>query len=401
MNSDGLIVIGRLSYPSGNAPSNRVHLYCKALKQEKGFPFIINLHSTFIEPQHFNYLDRYEGVPFYYSQKTLMRENRSIMRNINKVKGLINSVVVVKRLKRKHNLKVMFYNTSVTEEVILFIFLKLMKISIIRDCSEAPFFIIQEKKAIKFNNLLLHLKLKLYDEIIVISDHLNKYFSTIFPQNKIYQIPILVDMERFSNCLNTRIDRKKIITYIGYMGGNKDGLDNLIEIMSIVKKKVNDARLELVGSAPKEDMLRLKNKVAALGLNDVVVFLGSKNIEEIPSILSNSDLLVLARPDNNQAKAGFPTKLGEYLASGKPVVITKTGEIPKYLIDNKSAYLAAPDDINNFADKVIFALNDENSEKIGANGYEVANKNFNYHLYGKEILDIIRNKNQLDGNKNS
>jgi glycosyltransferase involved in cell wall biosynthesis len=392
MKSDGLIVIGRLSYPSGNAPSNRVHLYCKALKQAKGFPFVINLHSIFTKPQPFNFLGRYEGVPFYYSQKTPMHENRFVMRTINKIKGLINSFVIIKRLKNKHNVKVLFYNTGVLNELIFFIFLKLMKISIIRDYSEAPLFIIQEKKAIKFNNFLLHLNLKLYDEIIVISDHLNKYFSAIFPKNKIYQIPILVDMERFSNCLNTRADRKKIITYIGYMSGNKDGLDNLVEVMSIVRKKVSDTRLELVGSGPDEDMLRLKNKIEALGLNDVVFFLGSKNIEEIPPILSNSDLLVLARPDNNQARAGFPTKLGEYLASGKPVVITKTGEIPKYLIDNKSAYLVSPDDINNFANKVIFALNDENSEKIGANGYEVANKNFNYSLYGKEILEIIRYK---------
>jgi glycosyltransferase involved in cell wall biosynthesis len=392
MNSDGLIVIGRLSYPSGNSPSNRVHLYCKALKEAKGFPFVINLNSTFTKPQPFNYLGRCEGVPFYYSQKTPIRHNKFIQRNINKIKGLINSFVIIRRLKKKHNVKVLFFCTSILNEVIFFLFLRLVKISTIRECNEAPLSTGQEKKASKFDNFLLHLRLKLWDEIIVISDHLNEYYSTIFPKNKIFQIPILVDMERFSNSLKTRVDRKKIITYIGYMGGNKDGIDNLIEAMAVVRKKVNDIRLELVGSAPKKDMLRLKNKTEALGLNDVVFFLGSKNTDEIPPILSNSDLLVLARPDNNQAKAGFPTKLGEYLASGKPVVITKTGEIPKYLIDNKSAYLAAPDDINNFAEKVIFALNDENAEKIGANGYEVANKYFNYHLYGKEIIEIIHNK---------
>lgn len=392
MNSEGLIVIGRLSYPSGSSPSNRVHLYCKALKEAKGFPFVINLHSTFTKPQPFNYLGRCEGIPFYYSQKTPIRHNKLIKRNINKIKGLINSCVIIRRLKKKHNVKVLFFSTSILDEVIFFLFLKVIKISIIRECNEAPFLIDKGKKESKFNNFLLHLRLKLWDEIIVISDYLNNYYSAIFPKNKIFQIPILVDMARFSNSLKTRIDGKKVITYIGYMGGNKDGLDNLIEVMSIVRKKVSDTRLQLVGSAPKEDLLLLKNKIDTLGLNDVVGFLGSKNNDEIPHILSNSDLLVLARPDNNQAKAGFPTKLGEYLASGKPVVITKTGEIPKYLIDNKSAYLAEPDDILNFAEKVIFALNDENAEKIGANGYEIADKNFNYHLYGKEIIEIIHNK---------
>ena len=102
--------------------------------------------------------------------------------------------------------------------------------------------------------------------------------------------------------------------------------------------------------------------------------------------------MVLARPNNSQAKAGFPTKLGEYLASSKPVVITKTGEIPKYLVDKQSAYLAEPDDVGDFAARVIFALEDVNAEKIGATGYEVANRNFNYKLYGKELLEIVRKK---------
>lgn len=391
MKSDGLIIIGRLSYPSGTAPSNRVHLYCKALKEANGFPFVINLHSTFNTQQNFNYLGRYEGVPFYYSQKTPLRETRFIQRNINKIKGLINAIVITKRLQIKYNIKVLFYATTFFDELIFFIFLKLMKISMIRDCSEAPLFIIHEKKAIKLNNFFLQLKFKMYDEIIVISDHLNNYYSSIFPINKIFQIPILVDMERFRYCIKSGTKAKKTITYTGYMGGNKDGLENLIEAMAMVRKKISNAQLKLVGSASKEDMIRLKNIVENLGLADFVFFSGPKRTDEIPAILGNSDVLVLARPNNNQARAGFPTKLGEYLASGKPVVITKTGEIPKYLIDCESAYLSEPDDINNFAEKVIFALNDENSKKIGAKGMEIANKNFNYKLYGKKILEIIQN----------
>ncbi|HUQ67127.1 MAG TPA: glycosyltransferase [Flavitalea sp.] len=392
MISDGLIVIGRLNYPSGSAPSNRVHLYCKALKEAKGFPFVINLHSTFTQPQTFNYLDRYEGVPFYYCQKTPLRKSKFIPRNISKIEGLISSFIVIRRLCRKYNMKVLFFSTSVFNEVTFFIFLKLMNIPIIKECNEAPLFVRQEKKSIGIDRFFLKLKTKMYGEIIVISDNLNKYYSEIFPKSNIYQIPILVDMERFSNLRNTRSDDNKEITYVGYMGGNKDGLGNLIEAMSIISQKANNARLNLVGSAPEKDILRLKSRIEALALRDVVHFLGSKTPDEIPLILANADLLVLARPNNNQAKAGFPTKLGEYLASAKPVVITRTGEIPKYLVDNRSAYLTEPDDVNGFAEKVLFALEDENAEKIGAAGYEIANRNFNYKLYGKELIQIIRKK---------
>ena len=174
------------------------------------------------------------------------------------------------------------------------------------------------------------------------------------------------------------------------MGGNKDGLEDLIEAMAIIKEKDRSTQLQLAGSAPKNDLLRLKNKIKNLNLDDTIFLLGRKNPEEIPCLLSNSDLLVLARPGNKQAEAGFPTKLGEYLASAKPVVITITGQIPKYLKDNISAYLAKPDDIEDFAEKVIFALSDKNSESIAKKGYEVAKENFSYKLYGKEILGMIQ-----------
>lgn len=393
MKNDGLIVIGRLSYPSASAPSNRVHLYCKALKEAKGFPFVINLDSSFNNPQQFNFIDRFEGVPFLYCQKITVRENKFIKRNLKKIKGILNSFLVIKRLKKNHNVKVLFYSTNIVQEVIFFIFLKLMKISIIRDCSEAPLFVRQEKKPVIIFNFFFRLKLKMYNEIIVISDYLYQYYSIFFPKNKIFQIPILVDLNRFINIKKTRMNGKKVITYVGNIIEDKDGIDDLIEAMALINSKERNTQLDLVGSVSKQDLAILKNQIKTLRLNNVVYFVGSKNTDQIPLILANSDILVLARPNNNQAKAGFPTKLGEYLASGKPVVITKTGEIPKYLKDNVSAYLAEPDNVNNFAERVIFALNDLYSDKIGKNGFEVANKNFNYILYGKEIVKIINNAN--------
>lgn len=386
---DALVVIGRLAYPSGTAPSNRVHLYCKALKKENGFPFIINLHSTFTKPQKFNYFGRHEGVPFFYAQKTPMREKRFLIRNINKSKGIFNTIFLLRKLKKRHHFKVLLFNTNFWDELFLFIFLKMMKIPIVRECNEIPSFV-DGKKFQSYHHFFLKLKMKMYNEIIVISDQLNSFYSSIFPKDKIIQIPILVDLDRFKN-VELREHSGQIITYIGYMGGNKDGIENLIAAMALVKKKNEKTTLQLVGSAPEKDMIRLKNKVKKLGLYDTVIFLGKKNAEEIPSILLNSDFLVLARPNSSQAKAGFPTKLGEYLACSKPVIITMTGEIPKYLTDKESAYLSEPDDIADFADKLVYALSDENAEKIGREGYKIASNNFNYQLYGRKLFDFLQN----------
>jgi glycosyltransferase involved in cell wall biosynthesis len=50
--------------------------------------------------------------------------------------------------------------------------------------------------------------------------------------------------------------------------------------------------------------------------------------DQIPAILQHASLLVLPRPESKQAQGGFPTKLGEYLATGNPVCSTRVGEIP-------------------------------------------------------------------------
>ena len=50
-------------------------------------------------------------------------------------------------------------------------------------------------------------------------------------------------------------------------------------------------------------------------------FTGRTSPEVMPQILTDASILALARPNNVQSQNGFPTKLGEYLATGNPVAI--------------------------------------------------------------------------------
>ena len=48
--------------------------------------------------------------------------------------------------------------------------------------------------------------------------------------------------------------------------------------------------------------------------------------------------------DDVRSTARFPTKIGEYLASGRPIVTTAVGEMPRYFEDGVTAFISAPDD---------------------------------------------------------
>jgi glycosyltransferase involved in cell wall biosynthesis len=107
--------------------------------------------------------------------------------------------------------------------------------------------------------------------------------------------------------------------------------------------------------------------------------------------MSRARCLVLPRPDSQQARAGFPTKLGEYLALGRPVVVTKVGEIPRFLEDGRTAYLVETGHVENFANKLREVFADrERAEKIGLAGKEVAKSCFDWRNHEGTFCEWMR-----------
>ena len=135
-----------------------------------------------------------------------------------------------------------------------------------------------------------------------------------------------------------------------------------------------------------------------LNLDNRVFYKGSVSRDEIPAIIMNAQLLVLPRPDSKQAQGGFPTKLGEYLATGNPVCATTVGEIPDYLVDGESVYFAEPGSVDSFADAMHRALrNPVLAKQVGVNGRKVAEECFNKDIQAKILYDFLLN---LQNNEN-
>ena len=129
------------------------------------------------------------------------------------------------------------------------------------------------------------------------------------------------------------------------------------------------------------------------GISNKVVFTGVVSIQDMPQLLKDAEALVLDRPDSIQAQCGFPTKLGEYLLTENPVIVTKVGDIPKFLTDGVSALLAEERNPEDFASKIEWVLSHkEEAAEIGKRGALVALKNFNCEIETKKIIDFIMKK---------
>lgn len=233
--------------------------------------------------------------------------------------------------------------------------------------------------------------LKYVDSILVITKCLEAYYKTLAPAKvKFMHLPMTVDSSRFSNISKNEKYKTPYIAYTGTYNNAKDGVDILIKAFSKIAHKYPLLHLYLAGFYH-YDVGMQKKIIADAGLDERVTYLGSLGKEEIPEFVSNAELLVLSRPDSRQAQGGFPTKLGEYLSTGKPVCVTKVGEIPDYLEDNVSVFMATPGDVDSFADAMNRALsNPEEAKIVGTNGKKVAETNFSTDVQTKRLVEFLK-----------
>ena len=232
--------------------------------------------------------------------------------------------------------------------------------------------------------------------LFVMTNALKEYYVSkgIDPKN-IEIINMTVDHSRFESLIKNNNER--YIVYCGNASNNKDGVDKLIESFSLISSKYPDVKLYIIGPKPKSDADFLNLQLAKkIGVVDKIIFTGSISSDEIPQYLVNAEICALERPNNKQATFGFPTKLGEYLLSKTPVVLTKVGDMPLFLEDNVSVVFSEPDNIEAFACRLDWALtHTEEVKSIGRKGYDVAMKQFNADIEAKKIINFVKCKSSV------
>lgn len=241
--------------------------------------------------------------------------------------------------------------------------------------------------------LLKHLYIKfhykLFDGLFVITQNLYLYFMEELKFAKpIIVVPMIVDIDRFGH--ETSLDNNTIV-FSGELDNEKEGLDLLIRAFHKVLKTHTGYTLNIYGKAVDERQENYyKSLISDLKIHNSVIMQGYKIRDEMTEILIGAKLLVFSRPPSLQATYGFSTKLGEYLATGKPVVATKIGEIELFLKDRKNAFLCDPyvdsiaETICNILDDYDFAL------KIGKEGRNCSFEYFNNKTATRKAMEQMQ-----------
>lgn len=383
------------SFPIGYSGSNRLLSLARGLKELGNNTNVIILFPT---EKKSNIINERRGVyygidymcPYFRNYKLKNKILNKFDIFIAIIYSYINIILTIK----KHQIII---NTS-DEPWIVFLFSKLkyfnknLKLYFIVD-EFPPEMRYRNKKSISlFSKFLFKKSLKAYDGLISMTKALIDFYDEYFYHKNYIQIPITVETDRFRNF--KIIENSDYIAYIGNFDNSKDGLDFLIWSFNIFNKKYPDIILKLAGEGAKKDLIYIKNIIEELNLNNKVEILGKMHRDSVPDFLCNSKMLVMSRPLSDRNNAGFPTKLGEYLSTGVPVVVTSIGEIPLFLKDSINVFLAKPNNINDFSSKMIKVFDDyDYALRVASEGKNIAENTFNYKVQSLKLNNFLNQIN--------
>lgn len=390
-----IVIICNDSFPNGGASANRLLTLGIGLKNE-GYDvevFIIRPTEQ-NEKENRNPLNgSADGVYFKYMVSNNVWSNRSKQEKLLGIaEGFINTIRHLTRsLKTNKNVIIIDTLSSISLSTGLYMFTKIHGLKFVIHLDEYPWpRIFRDRYNFLYRSLFFAIKFRLYDGLIVMTSELSKYYSRLkCSKAPLCHIPMTVDAERFA--VTKDKERSLLVTYCGSMSVYKDGVDLLLESFAIFSKHNPEFKLQLIGKTEgNPDYQSLLNMVKESGLEQRVIFTGEVPSGRIPRMLSDSDMLVLSRRNNIQAQGGFPTKLGEYLLTGKPVVLTKFGEVSEYLMDGINSFISDEATPEAFSDKLDFvAKNYEQASEIGAAGCETALRSFDYKVVSGRLSDFL------------
>ena len=191
-----------------------------------------------------------------------------------------------------------------------------------------------------------------------------------------------VDLSKFSPARDAMKFRREmgfsadtpLIANIGMIRSDK-GQMTLVKAAEIVLRTRPEARFIFVGKGTgnRQRENKLRQAIYDAGLENKIIMLGYR--WDTPEILVAANMVVIA----SLCTEASPIVLREALASGRPVIATKVGDIPEVIQHGENGLLVEPGAVEEMAAAVLRFLSDEKfAARCGTNGLALARQRFSF-----------------------
>jgi len=383
----------------GKAAANRVINYAIGL-QQNGVDVEILMPFGFwaIENITFNKTGTFRSIPYRYAWHLPFHPKKKYQLPLSflvlKTSILVGNIYFILQFFRnsKKVSHVLFYKFNTLYTLVLLL-VNTKKITVC-ELNEIPYF--NQKGRRKIINRFLREKtvFKMFDSFIVISENLNQYISTIKKNSaKVLKVPVLCEPIYWQDDNKDRFTNDPYIIHVGDMAGEeKDGIFNMIEVFALVSKMLNFPLKFIITSSLNQSPVKdkIKKIIEDYNLINYIQFTGYINKDEMQNLQRNAALAIIIKPDNEQNRYCFPTKLAEYLMNAIPVFAMGVGEMNQFLYDGINAFIVPKADTLALAERIVDSFKNPNLlREIATNGRKTALHDFNCEVQGKRLSDFF------------
>lgn len=242
--------------------------------------------------------------------------------------------------------------------------------------------------------LLTRLVYPMADGFVVISEKLKDFVSKYASlESSTIKIPILVDCAFFQGTSSVEIDvHHPYMIHTARLHDLKDGIVDVFRALVLVHKNYGiplhfylSTRMGLPSLTGAIDRI-----VEECDLTSFVHYLDDPDDATLLAYQQHCDLVVINKMRTEQNMYNFATKLGEYLAMGKPIITTPVGEAAKYLQDNVHCFYVRDTGPDAIAKSIVDVLQDKEAcKRMGKAAHKLAREQFDYGSNAQRIADYF------------
>lgn len=205
-------------------------------------------------------------------------------------------------------------------------------------------------------------------------------------------LPVGVDTRIFRPDVPPRADIvswKADSTLLAYAGNTKwyQGVEGVLDAFLKMQTRKRDAyKLLVIASSGADDVRAFAEKHH---LEDAMRILDKQPHESIPSLLAAADVLTVVRPSDMVTEYSFPSKLPEYAALGKALIVSRVSDIASYIQDGVNGLIVPPSD-NDALSSALDTLSDpELRRRLGREARRLAEREFELDILGRALYDFV------------
>ncbi len=235
---------------------------------------------------------------------------------------------------------------------------------------------------------------RLSDYVVVVSQALwDRALSVGIPGNRLALIPSGCDHERISvldkaEC-RTRLGLPLDSPVLCFSGFAFWDFAFLLEAFGCVLRTFPRAVLVVVG-VDKDGTLEELSRRFLGPLGSQVRMLGRFEPDRISIPLGAADVHLLPLPDNPANRARWPIKFGDYLCSGRPLVVSRVGDTVDWL-ERAEAGLASDPTPESMASAILQLLsNPERAKEMGRNARVLAEGELSWSHQGNRLEALYK-----------